>query len=417
MSAVISTRGVVPVRTLLRKLWKRSQSTSSTGRSATDSQETEPIDPVKAVENGGDSQKPVMDEVFSLRQKQFNDTIVEQLKILSQTNLDEVEKLGIDLNKPLTAKEKQLDEELTDFLRKYSQSNKLLNTDENVQDNTRSIDVAAAQNKKYPYLIPSARDKPYTSQELFLRQMKHASHTAKLGAYIEKVYFPHKDIEDPPTAEKMSINKLLAAGVHLGQSKSLWRPSTQPFIYGEYRGIHIIDLNKTLAYLKRAAKVVEGVAERGGIVLFLGTREGQKRSLEEAAKRSHGFYISTRWIPGTLTNSTEISGVWERHEVDFADKPTGRVLTPDESLAIVKPDLLVVLNPTENRNALNEAMQVRVPTIGIIDTDSEPSLVTYPIPGNDDSLRSVNLLLGVLARAGERGVQNRLQKVAQAQQA
>ncbi|QLQ78179.1 hypothetical protein HG537_0A04260 [Torulaspora globosa] len=410
MSLVISTRGVIPVRILLRKLWKRSQSTSTSGKSVTDSEEI--------VENATDYQKPVMDEVFSLRQKQFNDTIVEQLKILSQTNLDEVGKLGVDLNRPLTPREKQLDEELTDFLRKYSQSNKLINTDENVQDNDqRSIDVAAAQNKKYPYLIPSARGKPYTSQELFLRQMKHASHTAKLGAYIEKVYFPHKDIEDPPVAEKMSINKLLAAGVHLGQSTSLWRPSTQPFIYGEYRGIHIIDLNKTLAYLRRAAKVVEGVAERGGIVLFLGTREGQKRGLEEAAKKSHGFYISTRWIPGTLTNSTEISGVWERHEVDFADKPTGRVLTPDESLAIVKPDLLVVLNPTENRNALNEAMQVRVPTIGIIDTDSEPSLVTYPIPGNDDSLRSVNLLLGVLARAGQRGVQNRLQKVAQAQQA
>lgn len=418
MSTVIPTRAVIPARNLLKTLWRRSQSTSSTNTPTSGPQANEPVEPLEPVEATDGAQPPIVDEVFSLRQKQFNDKIVEQLKTLSKTPLDEVSNLGVDLDKPLTSKEKQLDEELTAFLRQYSQSNKLINTDEGAQDNSRrSIDLAAAQNKKYPYLIPSARDKPYTTQELFLRQMKHASHTARLGAHIDKVYFPHKDLQNPPTAEKMSINKLLAAGVHLGQSTSLWRPSTQPFIYGEYRGVHIIDLNKTLAYLRRAAKVVEGVAERGGIILFLGTRDGQKRGLEEAAKRSHGFYISTRWIPGTLTNSTEISGVWERHEVDFTDKPTGRVLTPDESLAIVKPDLVVVLNPTENRNALNEAMQVRVPTIGIIDTDSEPSLVTYPIPGNDDSLRSVNLLLGVLARAGERGVQNRLQKVAQSQQA
>ena len=185
----------------------------------------------------------------------------------------------------------------------------------------------------------------------------------------------------------------------------------RPYIYGEYKGIHIIDLNKTLSSLKRAAKVVEGVAERGGTILFLGTREGQKRALQEAARRTHGFYVSTRWIPGTLTNPTEISNVWERHEVDHGDMPTNRPLTADEAASIVKPDLLVVLNPTENRNALNEAMQARIPTIAIIDTDSEPSLVTYPIPGNDDSLRSVNLLVGVLSKAGEIGLQSRLSRV------
>lgn len=402
MSVVIPSRGLLSARTFTRFL-TRSQSTATNGPLVS-----------KTIENQPEAEKPIGDEVFSLRQRQFNDKIVEQLKALSETPLDEIDKLGVDVNGTLTEREKQLDEELTDFLRKYSQLNRLINTEENSEGEAqRSFQAAAAQNKRYPYLVPSARDKPYTSQELFLRQMKHAQHTAKLGANIEKVYFPHKDVQSPPSAEKVSINKLLAAGVHLGQSTSLWRSSTQPFIYGEYRGIHIIDLNKTLAYLKRAAKVVEGVAERGGIILFLGTREGQKRALEEAAKKTHGFYICTRWIPGTLTNSTEISGVWERHEVDFADKPTGRVLTTDETAAIVKPDLLVILNPTENRNALNEAMQVRIPTIGIIDTDSEPSIVTYPIPGNDDSPRSVNLLLGVLAKAGERGLQNRLQKVAQ----
>lgn len=356
------------------------------------------------------SDEPNKDEVFIMRQKEFNDQIVSQLKAISEMPVEQVGDLSTILNKSLTEKEKQLDEELTDFLTKYSQHNKIFNN-QDVEPNDETAIERAVHAKKFPYLVPSARNKPYTSQELFLRQMKHASHTAKLGANVEKVYFPHKDVHSPLPVEKMSINKLLEAGVHLGQSVSLWRSSTQPFIYGEYKGIHLIDLNKTLSSLKRASKVVEGIAERGGIILYVGTREGQKRALEEASKRTHGYYISTRWIPGTLTNSTEISGVWERQEIDFGDRPTGRTLSPAENVSICKPDLIVVLNPTENKNALREAMQVRVPTIGIIDTDSEPSMVTYPIPGNDDSLRSVNLILGVLSRAGQRGLQNRLSKV------
>lgn len=408
MSAIIFYRGITYSRLSARKLLGRFQSTTSRADNRIEPETVE--SGLKA--NIEDPEKAPEDEVFSLRQKQFNDQVVEQLNSISQLYKDEYSTFESQLKQNLTAKEKQLDEELADFLKKYSQLNKLINAEDDAQDlSHKFISAAATQNRRYPYLVPSARDKPYTPQELFLRQMKHAKHTARLGANIEKVYFPHRDVHNPPTADKMSIQKLLAAGVHLGQSTSLWRPSTQSFVYGEYKGIHIIDLNKTLSYLKRAAKVVEGIAERGGIILFLGTRDGQKRALEEAAKKTHGFYISTRWIPGTLTNSTEISGVWERHEVDFADRPTGRVLSPDENSSIVKPDLLVVQNPTENRNALKEAMQARIPTIGIIDTDSEPSIVTYPIPGNDDSLRSVNLLLSVLAKAGETGLRNRIRKV------
>lgn len=351
------------------------------------------------------------DDIFVLRQKQYNDQIVSQLRTLQSTPIADQKIFNYGSEKLLTQKEKQLDEELIDFLNKFSQENKIIRTDDSALIGNNSAHANISNNgKSFPFLIPSAKEKPYTSQELFLRQLNHASNTAKLGAHIKNVYYPHKDIHNPLTPEKVSISKLLASGVHLGQSTSLWRASTQPYIYGEYRGVHIIDLNQTLFYLKRAAKVIEGIAERGGIILFLGTREGQKKGLEEAAKKTHGFFVSSRWIPGTLTNPTEISGEWERHEVDLADNPTGRELSPDEQTSIVKPDLLVVLNPTENRNALKEAMQARVPTIGIIDTDSEPSFVTYPIPGNDDSLRSVNLLLGVLAKAGERGLQNRLQK-------
>lgn len=350
------------------------------------------------------------DELSVLRQREYNNQVKELLKSFSRTATEDFKDFHGSVTGELSAKEQQLDEELTSFLKQFSQLNTVI---EPKEDNGKRIAAPTySRIKTFPFLIPSPKDKPYTNQELFLRQIKHADGTAKLGAAMENVYYPHRDIFNPPAIEELSISKLLAAGVHLGQSTSLWRPSTQPYIYGEYKGIHIIDLNKTLSNLKRAAKVVQGVAEKGGTILFLGTRDGQKRALQEAAKRTNGFYVSTRWIPGTLTNPTEISSVWERHEIDFADTPTNRPLTSDEEAAIVKPDLLVVLNPTENRNALNEAMQARVPTVGIIDTDSEPSLVTYPIPGNDDSLRSVNIILSVLAKAGEVGLQSRLAKAA-----
>ncbi|SCU94777.1 LADA_0G11144g1_1 [Lachancea dasiensis] len=356
-----------------------------------------------------ESSSEPQDELSVLRQREYNDQVKEILRKFSKTNTDEIPDFQKSLSKELRVKEKQLDEELTSFLRQFSQLNKVVEPKlENEETHKQSFQ---SRTKSFPFLVPSPKDKPYSEQELYLRQMKHADKTAKLGATLENVYFPHKDIFNPPTVDQLSISKLLAAGVHLGQSTSLWRSSTQPFIYGEYKGIHVIDLNKTLACLKRAAAVVQGIAEAGGTILFLGTREGQKRALQAAAKRTHGFYVSTRWIPGTLTNPTEISSVWERHEVNFADIPTNRQLTADEEAGIVKPDLLVILNPTENRNALNEAMQARIPTIGIIDTDSEPSLVTYPVPGNDDSLRSVNLILSVLAKAGQNGLEARLAKV------
>ncbi|EDO19519.1 hypothetical protein Kpol_1018p50 [Vanderwaltozyma polyspora DSM 70294] len=360
-------------------------------------------------------ERPSEDEDISLmRLKDFNDDIVNRFKALESTPLQD---LNLKNSKGhLSPKEKQLDTELANFLRKFTKLNNSIDTDDNVNSSSNNV-VKPIRGREFPFLEPSASVKPYTEQELFLRQLNHSSHVAKLGANISNVYFPSNDIHKPVSPQELSIAKLMAAGVHLGQSTALWRASTQPYIYGEYKGIHIIDLNKTLSHLKRAAKVVEGIAERGGIILFLGTRQGQKRGLEEAAKRTHGYYVSSRWIPGTLTNPTEISNVWERHEVDFFDTPTGRELTQNEQISIVKPDLLVVLNPTENRNALNEAMQARVPTIGIIDTDSEPSFVTYPIPGNDDSLRSVNLILGVLAKAGERGLENRLLKAKAAENA
>lgn len=350
-----------------------------------------------------------------------NEDIINRLKSLRYVKADEGQNVRNLLNQPLNDKELQLDEELTKFLEefKYSkdQQQSLASSNDSTGPLTGSTTTTAAATTttttttRFPYLKSvSKSNEPYSLQELYLRQLNHAKVSASLGAQIKDTYQPHMDTTRPPSIEETTLQKLMAANVHLGQSTSLYRSSTQSFIYGEYKGLHIIDLNQTLQYLKRACSVVEGVAENGGIILLLGTRPQWKVPLQAAARRMNGYFVSTRWIPGTLTNPTELSRIWDKQEIDQFDVPTGRTLTNDEMSCIVKPDLLIVLNPTENRNALHEAMKTRVPTIGIIDTDSEPSMVTYPIPGNDDSNRSVNLLLGILSRAGERGLNKRLKK-------
>ncbi|KAA8904899.1 hypothetical protein TRICI_005380 [Trichomonascus ciferrii] len=270
--------------------------------------------------------------------------------------------------------------------------------------------------RQFPNVRRTGGGEPYSAQELYLRQLFHQRNTTRLGASVEDVYRPHEDVFSPPNAHETSISTLLAAGAHLGHSTALLRPSTQPYIYGVRDGIHIIDLDQTLSHLRRAARVAEGIAEKGGLVLYVGTRQGQQRALQLAAKRSHAYYVHSRWVPGTLSNATEISGEWERVEVDMADSPTGRDLSLNLHKTIVKPDLVVVLNPVENRNAIKECTAAKIPTIGIIDTDSEPSLVSYPIPANDDSLRATDLILGVLSNAAKKGRESRLKKFLQYKQ-
>lgn len=312
---------------------------------------------------------------------------------------------------PLTEKlhkNKELVEELSSFVKEFT-----IDLKQHKVRNTAGNSSVSSLNK-YPRLEQSAPEDAYTEQELFLRRQFSNNLYSKLGCDVKDVYIPHKEIFYPLKSKNLSISKLLAAGCHLGHSKSLYRSSNQQYIYGEYKGIHIIDLEQTLTHLKKAAKVIEGVAAKGGIILYVGTREGQARSLEVAAKRSNGYFVTNKWVAGTLTNSTEIS-TWERQEVDLSDKPTNRELTPSEMKHIIKPDLIVILNPTENRVLLAEAMQTRVPTIGIIDTDSESSLVSYPIPANDDSIRSTTLIAGVLSKAAEVGYKTRLAQFARYQ--
>ncbi|EQL33109.1 small subunit ribosomal protein S2 [Blastomyces dermatitidis ATCC 26199] len=235
----------------------------------------------------------------------------------------------------------------------------------------------------------------------------------KLGSVLKDLYRPESLIANPPRVEDITLELLLASQTHLGHATSLWNPANAEYIFGIRQGVHIISLDVTAAYLRRAAKVVREVARHGGLILFVGTRKGQRRIVVSAAERAKGCHVFQRWIPGSLTNSEQILGHCEKQVVNAFDEPLPGYEAQLEQLPALKPDLVVCLNPLENRPLLHECGLHTIPTIGIIDTDANPTHVTYPIPANDDSLRSVAVIAGVLGRAGEDGQRVRLQEAAE----
>ena len=189
---------------------------------------------------------------------------------------------------------------------------------------------------------------------------------------------------NPPRPSDITLELLLASQSHLGHATSLWNPANSRYIFGIRDGIHIISLEVTAAHLRRAAKVVTAVAERGGLILFAGTRSGQDTCVVKAATLAGGCHLFERWIPGSITNGLQILGRCKLKVVDEFDHEVegfDQQLIERESL---KPDLVVCLNPLENWVLLHECALNNIPTIGIIDTDANPTWVTYPIPANDD---------------------------------
>lgn len=207
---------------------------------------------------------------------------------------------------------------------------------------------------------------------------------ARVGAAVARPYVPSQLIENPPHPKDISLELLMASQTHMGHHTSRWNPANAKYIYGVRQGIHIISLETTAAYLRRAARVVEEVAYRGGLILFAGTRKGQMDIVTGAAKLAGGCHLFTKWTPGNITNRDVINQGKEVRIVDEKDitlqgferlQRTGRPLVPD---------LIVCLNPRENYTMLYECGLANVPTIGIIDTDANPDWVTYAIPANDD---------------------------------
>ncbi|KAF4589287.1 37S ribosomal protein MRP4 [Ophiocordyceps camponoti-floridani] len=234
-----------------------------------------------------------------------------------------------------------------------------------------------------------------------------------LGSEVSRRYHPSQHINNPPWPEDVTLELLMASQTHMGHHTSLWNPANSRYIYGIREGIHIISLEATMAHLRRAVRVMEGVLYRGGIVLFVGNRPGHMEIVVKAAELAGGYYLFNYWKPGGITNRDAIFKLHRMKVVDHLDREIRGFENYLDVARPVLPSLVVCLNPLENAILLHECNIKHVPTIGIIDTDADPSWVTYPIPCNDDSLRAMAVICGTLGRAGQRGTKQRLEESAE----
>ena len=220
-----------------------------------------------------------------------------------------------------------------------------------------------------------------------------------------------------------TMRQLLEAGVHFGHQTHRWNPKMRNFIYGSRNGIHIIDLSQTVPMLHQALLTVADTVAKGGRVLFVGTKRSAAEQVADAAKRSAQYYVNSRWLGGTLTNWKTIS-----HSIKTlrtVDETLGREqsgLTKREVLQMTRtkekldkalggikdmggtPDLLFVIDTNKEQIAIKEANRLGIPAIAVIDTNSDPTGVTYPIPGNDDAGRAVALYCDLISRACIEGI-------------
>ena len=217
----------------------------------------------------------------------------------------------------------------------------------------------------------------------------------------------------------VSMNYLLEAGVHFGHQRRRWNPKMKEFIYTTRDDIYIIDLQKTVKKLEEAYEAMKAIAEAGGKVLFVGTKKQAQEAAEECAVRTNMYFVSERWLGGTLTNFKTIrSRVRKMDEIDKMEADGTFDLLPKKEVIQIKkeyakldknlrgiremkrlPQALVIVDPRKEENAIKEARILGIPVFGVVDTNCDPDLVDYVIPGNDDAVRAVKLLLGVLTNA------------------
>lgn len=217
----------------------------------------------------------------------------------------------------------------------------------------------------------------------------------------------------------VSMNYLLEAGVHFGHQKRRWNPKMKEFIYTTRDDIYIIDLQKTVKKLEEAYEAMKEIATNGGKVLFVGTKKQAQEAAEECATRTNMYFVNERWLGGTLTNFRTIrSRVKRMEEIEQMETDgTFEALPKKEVIQIRKeydklnknlrgiremkkmPQALVIVDPRKEEIAIKEAHILGIPVFGIVDTNCDPDVVDYVIPGNDDAVRSVKLLIGVLTNA------------------
>jgi small subunit ribosomal protein S2 len=217
----------------------------------------------------------------------------------------------------------------------------------------------------------------------------------------------------------VQVKELIEAGVHFGHRASRWNPKMRPYIYGKRNLIHIIDLRETLRGLLRASKYLVQIASQNKTILFVGTKRQAKETVEREAQRCGMPFVSERWLGGTLTNFRtirsrlqrlqELEGLEETGQIHTFSKKMISTLTRERkkiyrNLQGIRemnrlPEALVVIDPHREHIAVKEAKKMGIATVALIDTDSDPDLVDLPIPGNDDSIRSIELVLTRLSQA------------------
>ncbi len=217
----------------------------------------------------------------------------------------------------------------------------------------------------------------------------------------------------------ISMNYLLEAGVHFGHQKRRWNPKMKEYIYTTRDDIYIIDLAKTVKKLEEAYEALKQIAADGGKILYVGTKKQAQEAVEEAATRTNMYFMNERWLGGTLTNFKTIrSRIRRLEEIEKQESDGTFDLLPKKEVIHIKkeydklnknlrgiremkklPQALIIVDPRKEENAIKEAHILGIPVFGIVDTNCDPDVVDYVIPGNDDAVRAVKLLIGALANA------------------
>ena len=217
----------------------------------------------------------------------------------------------------------------------------------------------------------------------------------------------------------VSMSYLLEAGVHFGHQTKRWNPKMKEYIFTSREDIYIIDLEKTKACLEAAYEEVKTIAQNGGKFLFVGTRKHAQEVCLEEATRSNSYYVTERWLGGTLTNFRTIRRRVKRlEEIEEMEKNGTFDLLPKKEVIGLKkeyeklnkvlsgiremdklPQALIIVDPKKEYNAIKEARKLNIPVFGVVDTNCDPDDVDFVIPGNDDAVRSIKVMLGVLTNA------------------
>ena len=217
----------------------------------------------------------------------------------------------------------------------------------------------------------------------------------------------------------VSMNYLLETGVHFGHQKRRWNPKMKEYIFGSRDDIYIIDLQKTVKKLEEAYDALTEIVTNGGKVIFVGTKKQAQEAAEECATRTNMFYVTERWLGGTLTNFKTIrSRVKRLQELETMASDGTYELLPKKEVALLNkeyeklnkylegiremtelPKAMIIVDPNKEYNAIREARKLNIPVFGIVDTNCDPDMVDYVIPGNDDAVRAVKVVLNALTNA------------------